>query len=425
MVDIQEIYNKFTACNFAFSTDTRNIQAGVMFFCLKGDNFNANLFQEEAISKGASWVIGDEKHTESDRLILVDNVLKTLQDLSHWHRKKMQVKMIGIGGSNGKTTTKELLVSVLSTTFKTHFTQGNLNNHIGVPMTLLNLRSDHQISVVELGTNRAGDVKELCLIAEPDMGIITNIGKEHLEGFGSIQGVAEAEGELFEFLKEHNGHAFVNGDDHLVFEMGKNLPSTTVYTTSADSVSNLKLVPKVEFDYKGQHFISNLPGQHNFQNIIAVLAIAEYLGMDLKSVSKGIEEYKPKNNRSQILEGKNGNIIFLDAYNANPSSVEMALKTLEGMPGEKLILLGDMFELGAYEAQEHQAIAEVCASIPNSKSILVGKAFAGVVIDTDNVHLFADKVRAKQLIEQLDIQKHTVLIKGSRGMKMEEFLPLF
>lgn len=425
MTEIQDIYEKLKACQFAFSTDTRKIQTGSVFFCLKGENFNANLFQSEALDKGAAFVIGDEKHTHSDKLILVDDVLKTLQDISNLHRRTLKTRVIGIGGSNGKTTTKELLVSVLNQQFNTHSTQGNLNNHIGVPMTLLNLRPEHEISVVELGTNREGDVEELCRIAEPDMGIITNIGKEHLEGFGSIEGVARAEGELFDYLKQHNGYAFVNQDDSLIAGMGKSLDSKTIYSCDNQQISNLVLVPQVSFDYKGIHVQSNLPGLHNFQNIVAVLTIAEYLNMELPAIAKGISAYTPKNNRSQIVKTDRGNTVFLDAYNANPSSVEMALKTLEAMPGRKLILLGDMFELGAHEAKEHQHIAELCAAMPESLSVLVGKAFATVNIDSETVHVFESKPEATELIQQIAPVNFTVLIKGSRGMKMEEMLSLF
>lgn len=425
MAEIERIYRLFLECHQSYSTDTRKITPGVVFFCLKGGNFNGNLFQEEALSKGASWVIGDEKHSESDRLILVENVLKTLQDLSRYHRRKMGVRLLGIGGSNGKTTTKELMVSVLSQKFNTHFTQGNLNNYIGVPMTLLNLREQHQISIVELGTNRAGDVEELCAIAEPDMGLITNIGKEHLEGFGSIEGVAKAEGELFDYLSKTGGHAFVNDDDELVKGLAKGLTSVTPFSSAQFPVSNLKLVPFVSFDYKGEHLKSNLPGLHNFQNIVAVITVAEYLGMSVQDIREGIAAYTPQNNRSQFLKGKDGNTIFLDAYNANPSSVEMAIRTLEGMEGNKYIVLGDMFELGEYEAREHQAIAELCSKVESCTSVLVGKAFAGTRVDNAHVHTFAGKDQARAFLEQSSIRNSTILLKGSRGMKMEDLLDIF
>lgn len=425
MAELERIYRLFIECNQNYGTDTRKIASGVMFFCLKGGNFNGNLFQEEALSKGAAWIIGDEKQTDSDRLILVEDVLKTLQDLSRLHRRKMGVKLLGIGGSNGKTTTKELMVSVLSQQFKTHFTHGNLNNHIGVPMTLLNLREQDQISVVELGTNRAGDVEELCAIAEPDMGIITNIGKEHLEGFGSMEGVAKAEGELFEYLGKTGGHAFVNTDDELVKGLAAGLTSVTAYSTRQFPAVNLKLVPYVTFDYKGEHMQSNLPGLHNFQNIVAVIAVAEYLGMTVQDIKAGMAAYTPQNNRSQFLKGKSGNVIYLDAYNANPSSVEMAIRTLEVMEGQKCIVLGDMFELGAYEAREHQAIAELCAKVESCTSVLVGKAFAATQVSSAHVYTFAEKDQARAFLEKSRFENCTILLKGSRGMKMEDLLDIF
>lgn len=422
---IDEIYKIYIACNQLVCTDTRKIEQGSLFFCLKGDNFNGNLFQDEALAKGAAWVIGDEKHSDSAQLILVEDSLKALQLLAAYHRTKLGTKLIGIGGSNGKTTTKELLVSVLSTRFKTHSTEGNFNNHIGVPLTLLKLRPEHEVSIVELGTNKAGDIQELCEIANPDMGIITNIGKEHLEGFGSMEGVAKAEGELFEHLKKINGHAFVNADDEWVRKMGESVVEKTMYSVSNPTVCDIRFVPTVAFVYRGQTFVSNLPGKHNFQNIMAVMAIAGFLGLNDAEIGQGIASYVPRNNRSQILQGDNGNTIFLDAYNANPSSVEMALGTLSEMPGKKWALLGDMFELGAYEAKEHQAICDLCASYDSIESVLVGKAFAATSNSDKHVHLFENKEEARKFIEKLNIADSMILIKGSRGMKMEELLSVF
>ncbi|MCC6818401.1 MAG: UDP-N-acetylmuramoyl-tripeptide--D-alanyl-D-alanine ligase, partial [Bacteroidia bacterium] len=277
----------------------------------------------------------------------------------------------------------------------------------------------------ELGTNRAGDIEELCHIAAPNMGIITNVGKEHLEGFGSIEGVAKAEGELFDYLSLHDGHAFVNCDDKWVLELSKQVKNKTEYSMSQAGISGLSYVPTVAFEYKGQTYFSNLPGIHNFQNIIAVLCIANYLGLNAAEMSQGITSYIPRNNRSQILKGDNGNKIFLDAYNANPSSVEMALKTLSEMPGKKLVILGDMFELGAYEAQEHQAINDLCANLLDTQSILVGKAFVSTHSKSNQVQLFENKEDALEFIKKNTIRETMILIKGSRGMKMEDFLICF
>ncbi len=422
MNDIASIYQKFLECDMQLSTDTRKIESGSMFLALKGENFNANEFALQALEKGAKYVVADENRFEDERIILVPDALKTLQQLASHHRQLMPSKVIGIGGSNGKTTTKELLVSVLSTQYDTHFTAGNLNNHIGVPLTLLKLRPNHTLAVVELGTNRAGDIKELCEIALPDFGLITNIGKEHLEGFGSMEGVARAESELFDYLLKTNGFAFVNADDMWLNNMSKRLKHYSTYSTHSEEYSFVNTVPEIEFKYQGTHIHSVLPGIHNFQNIVAVMSVALYFNMPLDAIKKGIERYRPTNNRSQIIKSEKGNTIILDAYNANPSSVEMALKTIESMAGQKVVLLGDMFELGSFEAEEHQSIANLCDTLSNTITILVGKAFANTTGNSSTK--FADKDAALTYVKQQDFKNALILIKGSRGMKMEDFLGL-
>lgn len=422
-MNIQSIYQLYLSCNMNLSTDTRKIEPGAMFLALKGDNFNANEFAMQALEKGASYVIADEKLYDDERIILVDNALKCLQDLAEYHRVLMPARIIGIGGSNGKTTTKELMVSVFSTMYETHFTPGNLNNHIGVPLTLLMLREHHQLAVIELGTNKAGDIEELCQIVKPDFGLITNIGKEHLEGFGSIEGVARAESELFDYLIKTDGYAFVNMDDSWLNSMSKRLKYYTGYSTNSEEVEFVQTVPEIEFNYESTHFHSVLPGWHNLQNIIAVLCVAKHFNIPLGLINKGIQRYKPSNNRSQVIRTSKGNTVMLDAYNANPSSVEMALKTMEGMAGKKWVILGDMFELGDFEASEHQAIANLCDSLIDCEAILVGKAFAAT--KDNKSHKFAAKKEAFEFVEHLNLKDALILIKGSRGMKMEEFLPLF
>lgn len=421
-MNIQSIYQLFLDCGMNLSTDTRKIEPGAMFLALKGDNFNANEFAMQALEKGAAYVIADEKKFDDERIIIVDNALKCLQDLAAYHRNLMPARVIGIGGSNGKTTTKELMVSVFSTMYETHFTPGNLNNHIGVPLTLLNLRQHHQLAVIELGTNRAGDIEELCQIVNPDFGLITNIGKEHLEGFGSIEGVARAESELFDYLIKTNGYAFVNMDDQWLLSMSKRLKFFTGYSTNSEEIGFVQTVPEIEFNFQNVHIHSVLPGWHNLQNIVAVLCVANHFNLPLDLIKKGIQRYKPSNNRSQVVRTAKGNTVMLDAYNANPSSVEMALKTLEGMAGKKWIILGDMFELGEFEASEHQSIANLCDQLADSETILVGKAFAAC--QGNKSHQFAAKKEAFEFVEHLNLKDALILIKGSRGMKMEEFLPL-
>jgi len=266
---------------------------------------------------------------------------------------------------------------------------------------------------------------ELCLIAEPDMGIITNIGKEHLEGFGGIEGVAKAESELFDYVLKNNGYAFVNMDDKWLANMGKRLLEKSSYSMQMDGISEVHTVPSIVFHYKGEEISSVLMGEHNFQNIAATIAVAQYLNISLPNIKKGIEAYVPSNNRSQLIHTEKGNTVLLDAYNANPSSVEMALRTFEKMEGEKIALLGDMFELGIYEAQEHQAIAELCKNSPINQCFLVGLAFDQTQVESANVQTFKHKEEALIAIRQKGYKRVNVLIKGSRGMKMEDFLKEF
>jgi UDP-N-acetylmuramoyl-tripeptide--D-alanyl-D-alanine ligase len=333
--------------------------------------------------------------------------------------------VLGIGGSNGKTSTKELVVSVLSTEYNVHYTHGNLNNHIGLPLTLLQLRNDHQIAVIEMGANKLGDIQELCAIAEPELGLITNIGKEHLLGFGDIQGVAKAEGELFDYILENDGYAFVNSDDVWLKVMGAEINNKIEYGMQDSKLLNLEIVPDIRFEYKEQNIHSPLMGLHNVQNILACIAVAEFFQIKSEQIKRGIECYAPQNNRSQWVLGKSNNKILLDAYNANPSSVEMALNTFKEIQGNKIVLLGDMFELGEHEADEHQAIANLCAELNFNTVVLIGEAFYNTESKSNNIHLFKNKAEARQFIADLQNENLNVLIKGSRGMKMEELIDLF
>jgi UDP-N-acetylmuramoyl-tripeptide--D-alanyl-D-alanine ligase len=424
--NIQQVYACYEKAGFTVSTDTRKIAPGSLFFALKGDNFNGNLFAEKALELGALYAIVDEKTTENDRLLLVDDALKCLQELAMTHRRKLGINILGIGGSNGKTTTKELVVSVLSTKYRVHATQGNLNNHIGVPLTLLQLRPEHEIAVVELGANKGGDIDELCRIAEPDLGIITNIGKEHLEGFGGMEGVSKAEGELFVYLRQHQGYAFVNMDDVWIRPMGESLEHKKNYGSGYSEISSSVTEPGIIAEYRGVRIESVLMGQHNLQNIMAAVCIAEYFDVPAADIKKGIESYHPKNNRSQLLKTDHGNVVLLDAYNANPSSVEMALNSLERMEGERIALLGDMFELGAYEASEHQSVAEMAVRMNIHHVLLVGQAFSQVNIkENETTKKFISKEDAMDFIRNSAFKNCTILIKGSRGMKMEDFLGAF
>ncbi len=423
---LDDLYQLFIKANQLVSTDTRQIKPASLFFALKGPNFNGNLFVEEALEKGAMYSISDEYKGDNSRVILVDDVLKTLQDLANYHRKQLGIKVIGIGGSNGKTTTKELLHACMSKAFNVFSTVGNLNNHIGVPLTLLQLTSKHQFAIVELGANKGGDIEELCLIAEPDFGVITNIGKEHLEGFGDIEGVAKAESELYDYLLKNNGHSFVNEDDMWLMNMSKRLKNKTGYSIHSNQFSDVQLVPQISFNYNELSFQSPLFGAHNLQNIVVAITISGYFGVKIELIKEAIAEYHPQNNRSQIIQTDKGNTLLMDAYNANPSSVESALKTFSSM-GDKpqFAVLGDMFELGSHEADEHQAILNLCASMTELNAILVGNAFNRCNNSNSNIKTFSNKEEAMQYFAEMDVRNSNVLLKGSRSMKMEDFKTMF
>ena len=421
---ISEIYEIYLSCKMQVSTDTRNITQGSLFFALKGENFNGNLFAEQALEKGAAFAVVDEKLQENDRFIVVENALKTMQELASLHRTVVAPRVIGIGGSNGKTTTKELLVSILSTEYRVLSTKGNFNNQIGLPLTLLELRNQDQIAVIEMGANKVGDIQELCSIALPELGLITNIGKEHLEGFGSIEGVAKAESELFDYLIKNNGHAFVNVDDMWLNNMGKRIENKSEYGYSIVHDDNRVINPEIKFNYKGISVHSVLMGTYNMQNILAAISVAEFFHIKPENIARGIEAYIPQNNRSQWVHSAKSNNVLLDAYNANPSSVEVALQAFSEIKGDKVVMLGDMFELGQFEASEHQSIADLCATLPFNQVYLIGKAFNSVTLNKDTIQKFQDKISAKEIIEKANYSHTNFLIKGSRGMNMEELLEL-
>ncbi len=429
MKSIEEIYQLYQDCGQTVCTDTRKIIKDSLFFALKGDNFNGNLFAEKALEMGAKYAIVDEESGKDSQIIIVENVLKTLQQLANYHRKQCKAKILGIGGSNGKTTTKELLNAVLSTQYIVQSTKGNFNNHIGVPLTLLELKEECEIAIVELGANHIGDIAELCVIAEPDLGIITNIGKEHLEGFGSLEGVAQAESELFDFLLKHEGFAFVNADDEWLNNMSKRISKKISYSIRDKDtpiyIPVERLTPTIQFTYNTIEMKSALMGEHNLQNIAATIAIASYFKVKESHIASGIGNYKPQNNRSQIIETANNNTILLDAYNANPSSVESTIRTFREMADKpRLMIIGDMFELGKYAAAEHLAIAELCAQDSQAESILVGQDFYNTNYTSPQIKIFRDKNEAMEFVRHQSIKNQNVLIKGSRGMKMEDFKDL-
>lgn len=412
-----KLYQLFTSCN-SFTTDTRKIKKGSMFFALKGENFNGNSFAEEAIQKGAKYaIIDEEKYQTKENIILVKNVLSTLQKLASFHRKKLNIPIIALTGSNGKTTTKELINAVLKTTFNTSATQGNLNNHIGVPLTLLSMTKKTEIGIVEMGANHLNEIKALCNIAQPNYGYITSFGKAHLEGFGSFDGVIKGKTELYKFLEKNNGKVFINKEDKLQLENSKN---NTTIGFSQKEVKLISTMPFVSVKFKEAIINSNLFGFYNYSNIMAAICIGNYFNISTEKIAFGIENYTPNNNRSQQIK-KGTNMFFLDAYNANPTSMTLALKNFNSLEKKnKIIFLGDMFEVGATSLTEHQKIADLVATMNFKKVYLIGETFFKT--KTENAVKFKSFEDFKNAKLNLTFNHSGILIKASRGMALERIL---
>ncbi|MCO6494796.1 MAG: UDP-N-acetylmuramoyl-tripeptide--D-alanyl-D-alanine ligase [Bacteroidetes bacterium] len=417
---IEILYSYYRNSNYQVYTDTRKPVQGAIFFALKGSGFNGNQFLKFALEQGASYVVGDEKpEFENEKVLLVEDVLTTMQNLATFHRQQCKAKIFGIGGSNGKTTTKELLKRVLATKYKIHATPGNFNNHIGLPLTLLSMPTDTEIALLELGTNQKGDIEQLCRICQPDFGLITNVGKEHLEGFGSVEAVAHEESFLYQFLMQNNGIAFVNQDDKWLSSMSKRLNRRVDYTVK-DFVQE-QLAPQIiAKSKKGVTYQSHLAGLHNLCNMAAARAVGVYIEIDEKQIAEAIDSYKPDNMRSEWRQTSR-NLIFLDAYNANPSSMEMALQTLQSVKADKKIaILGDMFELGVFAHQEHQSILKNAQNAGFDKVFTVGKEFYKVNSGADSFSKTSDMI---EYLKDKKLNGYTILVKGSRGMKLEDLLP--
>lgn len=415
-MNIETLYNIYSK-HFLVDTDTRKIRKNTLYFALKGANFNGNQFADEALKKGALYSIVDEvKYVTSSTIILVDDVLETLQKLAIHHRNTLNVPIIGLTGSNGKTTTKELINAVLSTQFKTSATVGNLNNHIGVPLTLLAMTPETEIGIVEMGANHPTEIEFLCAIANPDFGYITNFGKAHLEGFGSIEGVIEAKSELYQYLKEKNKTAFVNPEDTLQIEKTKH-QNTAFFD---DSISFIDANPFVKVQVNHLTIQTNLIGKYNFSNIAAAVSIGLYFNISIDNIKTALEKYTPTNNRSQIIKTKHNNTIILDAYNANPTSMKAAIDAFSLIDSKlKTVILGDMFELGEISSLEHQNLAEEISARDFNNCILIGE----LLFETNSTcNRFQSFDEATTYIRSLDLNNHYILIKGSRGMALERIL---
>lgn len=417
---IEKLYKLFIQNNL-IDTDTRKIRKGSLFFALKGDNFNGNKFAKDALSKGAAFAIIDEDiYNTEPNTILVKDVLATLQKLANYHRKQLNIPILALTGSNGKTTTKELINAVLSKTYNTVATIGNLNNHIGVPLTLLSMTSNTEIGIIEMGANHLKEIELLCEIAEPNFGYITNFGKAHLEGFGSVEGVIKAKSELYNYLRNTKGKVFLNTDDKLQIQQSKGINTIPF---NEENIQFIEANPFVEIKFNNTTITSKLIGKYNFNNIAAAVAIGNYFNIDENEIKYAVENYIPSNNRSQIIK-KGTNKIILDAYNANPSSMKAALENFNQLKNKnKVIFLGDMFEIGKETANEHQYIAELATSFNFNKTYLIGKAFS--TTNVKNAFLYDSFEAFKTSIPKINLTNTTILIKGSRGMALERILDLF
>ena len=420
---MKQLYNRYLQ-NPKICTDTRKITEGCMFFALKGPHFNGNEFAKEALKKGASYaVVDDELYAIDDRYILVKDALKTLQELARFHRKELKCKVIGITGSNGKTTSKELCLQVLKKKYNTLATSGNLNNHIGVPLSVLSIAADTEIAIIEMGANHINEIKFLCGIAQPDYGVITNVGKAHLEGFGSIEGVLQAKTELYRYLATKDAPVFVKDNDYLLIDkIPKECPIIR-YGELKDSNYIIKsngAQPFVKVLLNETQIQSQLIGDYNFDNIALSIAIGMEFGLETIDIKEAIESYVASNNRSQIIK-TNANTILLDAYNSNPMSLEKAIQNLENIKHEnKVMILGDMFELGEETNIEHQKIIDQCLKSGVSNVFLVGKIFNA--INNTNYTSFDNTGDLVNLLKTQAIEDAFILIKGSRGMKLEQLV---
>ena len=422
---IEELYQLFLQ-NPSVQTDTRKLTAGDLYFALKGENFNGNRFAVQALAKGAAHTIVDEEIELVDhRIIKVEDVLQTLQQLAKYHRQQFNIPFIAITGSNGKTTTKELMHAVLSSHFKTYTTEGNFNNHIGIPLTLLKIKADAEIAVVEMGANHQKEIAAYCKYTLPTHGLINNVGKAHLEGFGGIEGVKKGKGELFDFIRKINGCIFINTDLDYLQEMSKGISNKITYgTKNAQTTGRLIssepfIFVKIESDDSVGEIKTHLVGDYNLPNVLAAVSVGLHFGVPSDKIKSSIENYQPSNSRSQLVE-KDTNKIILDAYNANPSSMKLAIENFAKLPAEKKVLmLGGMAELGEESLAEHQAIVNLIQTFNWSNVVLVGGDFAKI---NHACIYFSTSLEARQWFQQQQFKQTHLLIKGSRSMKMEQIL---
>ena len=427
-ISIERLYDIFLS-HPKISKDSREIDEGCIYFALKGANFNGNQYAGQALEKGAAYAVVDEANqVKSERYLYVENALESLQLLARFHRSKLKIPIIGITGSNGKTTTKELVTTVLSKQHNCYATKGNYNNHIGVPLSLLEIGKDHEIAVIEMGANHQGEIAFLSAICDPDYGLITNVGKAHLEGFGGVEGVKKGKSELYQHLKAKEGKVFLNGDDKTLIELAKSIPSLTYGTDSKQYCSGkiLEEQPYLKGSWKCEkangQFEAGIYGTYNFYNIMAAVCIGHYFGVSSTKIDQAIGEYRSDNNRSQLIEKENYTVL-LDAYNANPSSMQVSIANFANRLGnKKIVILGDMFELGESSEKEHLQIAQLALNQKFEKVILIGKHFSQLKVQDPDLIDFETTEEAADWLSSYPKRNLEILIKGSRGMALEKIL---
>ena len=427
-MEIDDIHSLFSNSS-GISTDTRTIKKKNIFFCLKGRNFNGNLFIDQAIARGASFVIYDEEklNHKSKKSFKVKNTLETLQALAKYHRSKFNIPVIGLTGSNGKTTSKELINSVLSQKFNITFTSNNFNNHIGVPLTILKINRKTDLAIIEMGANHLGEIDLLCNIADPNIGYITNFGKAHLEGFGGIEGVIKGKSELYEYIRESKGVVLINNDDRIqrekstginTFSFGKSKKSDySIYNTSSNESF-------CEARFNDKKITSNLYGEYNFENINASIAMGIHFGLSFEQIENGIKNYIPKNNRSEIIKTKK-NLLFVDSYNANPTSMKLSIQSfIKFKEVEKILILGDMHEIGKTSLIEHERILNSVKNNKDLKIFLVGKIFNQLKFNSVRIHFFNEIDELIEYFKKNLVTGHTIFLKGSRKINLEKVISI-
>jgi UDP-N-acetylmuramoyl-tripeptide--D-alanyl-D-alanine ligase len=424
-MNIKDLYTKFLESG-KVSTDTRQIPPGSIFFALKGDKFNANTFAAQALEKGAKFAVVDEKEFAlNDKFILVDNVLNTLQQLARHHRDQLKIPVIGLTGSNGKTTSKELLHAVLSKKFRTYATKGNLNNHIGVPLTLLAIDNMIEVAVVEMGANHLGEISLLCSIANPSHGFITNIGRAHIGMFGGFENIIRAKSELYQHLITTNGTVFINSQNEILANMAKRFKDPIFYPAKGNYYHGelISADPFVKVQAEnGSAVQTKLIGSYNFENIMAALCIGKYFGVDANLANQAIAAYEPGNMRSQMIK-KGNNTIILDAYNANPSSMQAAIENLATMKADhKVLIVGDMFELEGEAEKEHKLIGKLIREKGFIDVYLCGKLFKAATSEIPTAKYFEDKGQLAEHLKLHPIHDATILVKASRGIGLETII---